>query len=419
MRKRHRKNAGGKKTDRFAHLPRETAEPTHDINERFTAEDGAVFMLRSALEGDMTDLKDLYFRVYEGKYTLPEICNPDKMKWAIHDPNYLWLIARKGEKLIGSVIFLIDKRHRLSKCFAGAVLPESRGYKIMKRLMERGIRYIFNEKNYCDLIYGIVRTFVTLSFHGDLKELGFIDTGIFPNVRKVSEYETHSLKLLFRESTLNQRLQPPNIIPQATELFNIVKERLGLEPAIIADYRYRTPENLEKLEYIVEKSDEIEWEYYEKRDSGQLILSFYPFHYPGIKLRTPDNGTQIFIHFEERDGHADLMGIQTETPEKLTEILSSLAPACENIGIKYLEMLVNAYQPDLQKKIYEADFLPCAYMPGFITGTDGRRLDFMMVSRTFVPLNFKGIKLTDDNRPLVRAYYRVMTTKLWEDLEHA
>ena len=40
-------------------------------------------------------------------------------------------------------------------------------------------------------------TFVSLSFHQDLRGLGYVDTGIFPNVRRVRDYETHGFKCCF------------------------------------------------------------------------------------------------------------------------------------------------------------------------------------------------------------------------------
>lgn len=393
--------------------------PTHNIDETYPLSCGLTLRLQTASEDDMDEIKRLYYVTYGGNYTLPEVVNTDKMKWAVNDPNYLWLLCRVDEKIAGSVIFLTDERHRLGKALAGVVLPDFRGYKIMKTAMERGIRYVFQEKDRCDLIYGVVRTFVTKTFHEDLAELGFIDLGIFPNVRKLSKYETHGLKVLFREGALKKRKTPPRLIQPSNAIYEIVQKRLGLDPAEPVEYKYETPSELEKFEFYIEKSPDIEWEYYKKRDQGKLIMSVFPFHYPEIKLYTRDKRTQAYIHFEERDGHGDLMGLETDQPEKLTHILESIAGYAESMGIKYLEILLDAYNPEQQMRAYEADFLPCAYFPAITAGPDGKRLDFVVTCRTFVPLDFKDIKLTDGSRPYVRAYYKLRTTKLWEDLEHA
>lgn len=391
----------------------------HKIDEVFQSEKGEEFRLKIASEEDMDDIKKLYFLVYGGNYTLQEVNNTDKMKWAINDPHYIWIIIEYNEKIVGSVVFLVDPVNRLGKTFAGVVIPELRGHKLMKYAMKRGIQYVFEEKNLCDLIYGVVRTFVTKSFHQDLSDLGFIDMGIFPNVRKVSKYETHGLKVVFRDKALERRKKTPLLIPASNQIYEIVRERLNLENAQVVDYHYDTPPPPEKFDFYVEKSHDIEWEYYKKRDSGELILSFYPFHYPEIKLYTKDKKTQVYIHYEERDGHGDLMGLQTDQPEKITGILESIAEFAESIGIKYMEMLIDAYNEDQQKKAYEADFLPCSYFPAMMKDEDGKRIDYIVTCRTFVPLDFKGMKLTEGTRAYTRAYYKIRTTKLWEDLEHA
>ncbi|MFP4499213.1 MAG: hypothetical protein ACLFQV_13465 [Vulcanimicrobiota bacterium] len=376
------------------------------------------FNLRIAEETDMDSLKDLYFQVYGGKYTLPEVVDPDKMKWAINDPNFVWLVTETDKKLVGSVLFVMEKKHKLGKSLAGVVLPEFRGHKLMRHALKTGLDYILYEKDYVDVVYGVVRTFVTGGFHKDLKELGFVDIGIFPNVRKVSKYETHGLKALFKPEALQKRNIPPTLIPQANEIYEIVRERLELEKAQVVDYTYNTPAKFTEYKFETGKSPDIEWKYYKERDKNKLQMSFYPFHYPEILLHTPDKTTRAYIHFEERDGHGDLMGLYTENPGDLTSILNSIAEEAEDMGIKYLELLVSAYDYETQKKAYEADFIPCAYFPA-VEMEEDKRLDFVAMCRNFVPLNFKEMKLTDDTRAYIRSYFKLCTLKLWEDLKHA
>lgn len=391
----------------------------HLINLEIEDAGSGSFLLRTAEESDMDGLKELYFQVYGGKYTLPEVTSTDKMKWAINDPNYLWLVIEREGRLIGSVLFVTDAVHRLGKSLAGVVLPEFRGINLMKTAIKKGIDYCLYEKNIVDVIYGVVRTFVPEGFHRDLKEMGFVDLGIFPNVRKVSQYETHGLKGLFKPEALNVRKTGPNLIPQSGEIYAIVKERLRLEEPEIVDYKYQTPGSFVQYGFNVEKSPEIEWEYYEKRDSKKLLMSFYPFHYPEIRLRTDDGRTSAYIHFEERDGHGDLMGLETDDEDNLTSILESVAVKAESMGIRYLELLVDAFNYNQQIRAFEADFCPCAYFPAVKMDSDGRRTDYVVMCRNFIPLNFRGIKLTDDTRAYVRAYYKLRSTKLWEDMSYA
>ncbi len=391
---------------------------THSIQEVARPSGGEEYCLGVAEEKDMEELRNLYYQVYGGKYTLPEVADSDKMKWAIKDSNYLWLIIRRLDEMVGAVLFVTDRHHRLGKSLAGVVQPEHRGNKIMKWAIGHGLDYILHREKLVDAVYGVVRTFVPQSFHDDLEDLGFVDVGVFPNVRKVSSFETHGLKVLIRPEALSARRQSPRLIPQSGDIYDIVRERLNLEPAEKISYHYHTPKNFIKYDLSVEKSPDIEWEYYKKRDSGELLMSFYPFHYPQIRLSTPDGGTQAYIHFEERDGHGDLMGLHTDQPENLTSILEAVSEVAVGMGIRYLEVLINAFDENMQMRAYEADFCPCAYFPA-MEARDGQRVDFVVMCRNFVPLDFRKIRLTDKTRQFVRAYYKNRSAKLWEDLNYA
>lgn len=389
------------------------------IEETIALEEGPPLYLREASESDMQDIKSLYYKIYGGKYTLPEINDSDKMKWAINDPNYLWLLCEHEKKIVASVIFVVEPIHKIGKTFAGIVSPEFRGHKLMKRLIQVGIDYLVDKRNFCDLLYGVVRTFAPLSFHADLKELGFIDMGIFPNVRKVKKYETHSLKVLYKTGALDKRKKTPCLIDPANEIYEIAKTRLFLEDAIVeknySNHQKASREFTE--EFLIEKSPEVEWEYYRHRDAGYLIFDYFPFHYPQLKLYTRDASSEIFIHFLEDDGYATIVGLKTNR-ENLVPLLNTACEYIENMGIKYLECLVSAYEPEAQKQLYQANFLPCAYFPAAKKESGPMRSDLLIFCRLFVPLNFQGVTFTEDTKEFAQAFHKINSTKVWEDLRN-
>lgn len=383
-------------------------------------DDSKEVILRKALESDIDDIKDLYYKVYGGKYSLPEVTNRDKMKWIINDPNYLWLIMELKNDIIGSVIFVTDSHHLIGKAFGGVVAPEFRGHKLLKIAMKKGLDYLMQETRLCDLVYGVVRTFAPLSFHEDLKELGFVDLGIFPNVRKLHRYETHGLKVNFHPEALKNRKDTPELIPAANKIYEIIRNKLGLDAAVVDTEPYKSLNKYpsEKIKLFIERSAEIEWEYYEQRDRGELIFDFFPFHHPQLKLYTKDFSTEVFVHFQEIDGHASILGIKTDI-EDLTVLLISISEYLESMGIKYLEVLTKAYQLDFQRQLFRSNFLPCAYFPAAKRKLSGAREDYVVFCRCFVPLNFQGLHFTPDIKPYAQAFYQIYSEKLWEDLEKA
>lgn len=387
---------------------------------------GEELLVRHADDKEMDDLKKLYFDVYGGRYTLPEVTNRDKMKWVLNDPNYLWLVACDKEQLVGAVIFVVDRKHRVGKSLAGVIRPQYEGKHIMLSLMRKGLNHLMDEKKLCDLQYAVVRT-VSVAPQKMLTRLGFVGLGIFPNVRRIRGYETHGLAALFKPVSLAARKRTPVLIPPVEQIFKVTSSMLRLGKAKIKNKIAKSSlKDVQKnvkgndlsseVEFLIERSKELEWEYYRLRDTGKLNAEFFPFHYPNVKLYTRDQKTEVFLNFQEIDGHADLLGIKTDRWD-LANLLCRVGDYAESLGVKYLEMLVSAYDPELQWSAYKANFLPCAYFPAFKMGEGGERLDYVVMFRSFVPLTFGGLKLTDKTKPYLVAFYKIYTKRLMEQIE--
>ncbi|MHB2016490.1 MAG: GNAT family N-acetyltransferase [Candidatus Xenobia bacterium] len=389
-------------------------------------DDGRSLIMRQATEADMDAIKALYLSVYGGSYTLPEVTDRDKMKWAINDPNYLWILvespaeADTGEpaRLVSSVVFVVDPVHRIGKTFAGLVDPQWRGHHVLTRTLEHGMAHVMDSPEpMADVVYAVVRTLTPRSFHHDLQSVGFNDLGVFPNVRKVRKYETHGLKVRFNADALKQRRQVPRLIPASQQIYAVSQKLLGLEDARVESIRLpRRRPDPGRFQFFVEKSPEVEWEYYGLRDEGKLTYDFFPLHYPQLKLYTRDQRDIVYIHFLETDGHACILGLKTEE-EDHAAFLQAVGEMAESLGIKYLELLVSAYDPLAQQYAYDANFLPCAYFPAMKRDEQEQRLDCVVTSCTFVPPHFSGLTLTPESRPYVQAFYKVYIARLWEEIQ--
>lgn len=382
-------------------------------------EDGKNIILRQATTEDMDDIKHLYYVVYGGKYTLPEINDSDKMKWVINDPNYFWLLGEYKGEIVSSVIAIIDPKNRIGKTFAGIVHQEFRGNKLLRKKLEIINQVLIKELNSCDLIYAVVRTFAPVSLHEDLKEIGYVDLGIFPNVRKVQSYETHGLKAYYKEGILSKRKKSPRLMPAVNNIYEIIKDKLGLENATIDEGAINIPgkNNLTIDKLYIEKNKDIEWEYYKQRDAGNLLFAFYPFYYPELKLYTKNNESEVYIHFQEIDGHAFITGLRTG--QDLILFLNLVCEYLESMDVKYLEIITPAYDSEMQKKLFAANFLPCAYFPALSLNEAGQREDYVVFCRNFVPLNFQGMHFFEGAKPYAMAFYKNYSEKLWKDLENA
>jgi len=387
------------------------------INEWLELADGTRLRVREALPNDLSALSDLYDQVYGGTYSLPEVSDRDLMRRVLNDPQHLWLAAEDQGELVGTVLFQIDSAQRLGKAAAGVVSPDHRGHKLMVAIVERGLKWLLEESRQCDLVYAVVRTFISPEVHHDLKSLGFVDLGVFPNVRKLSRNEIHGLKVCYTPAALAARRGPPHLTPQANRIYKIARDRLDLEPAMV-EYREPLFNRGRSFDFQVDRGADVPEEYLGRKSRGELNFAFFPFHEPQLRFRTTDGSTQVYIHFQPKDGHASLLGLVTDHDD-IRDVLEAVSLKGDALGFNYLELLIDADDPVTLWQAYQAGFLPCAYAPGLYLQKDGRRLDYVVTCRYFVPLHFSGLQLAEDIKPYMKAFIITRMNKLLEDVDRA
>lgn len=389
-----------------------------DFGKAWTLPDGRRITLRNARADESQAIRALYVSQYGDRYTLSEVMDPAKHAEVLGSPDWHWILAECDGQLVASLLFGLERSHRLGKALGGVVLPEMRGHKVMRVMLEEGLRLHLRESGPMDLVYAVVRTFISRSFHHDLSQLGFVDTGIFPNVRRVAQYETHGLKVLLSPQAYDRRRMGPLLIPHVADLYRIVRARLGLEAASIVPWR-PAPVSADRVQLfpLVEASTAARRKFLHQTSRDQ-VYNFFPLHGPDLILVDSSREVRVFLSHQAKDGHATILGMRPG-PYPRSTVLNSVTDYCEQIGCVYLELLVSAYEPWLQAEAYQAGFLPCGYFPAAYCGPDGLRHDYVVTSKTYVPLHFRGLKLTEDSKPLLLEFFKLYTSSLWEDLMDA
>lgn len=389
-----------------------------DFGKTWRLSDGRALVLRNARLEEAQAIRQLYISQYGDRYTLSEVMDRDKNLEILASPDWHWMLAECEGKLVASLLFGLERVHRLGKALGGVVLPDMRGHKVMRVMLEEGLRLHLREGGPMDLVYAVVRTFISLNFHHDLAQLGFVDTGIFPNVRKVAQYETHGLKVLLAPHAKQRRRTTPLLIPQLADLYEIVRSRLGLERATIIPWRPSPPiHDRVVLSPLLEAETPARRKFLHQTTRGQ-VFNFFPLHGPDMILVDASRQVRVFLSYAAKDGHATVLGMTTG-PYARDVVLHSVADYCEQMGSVYLELLIPAYEPRLQAEAYQAGFLPCAYFPAAYRGGDGLRHDYIVWSKTYVPLHFRGLRLTEEAKPFLLEFFKLYTSSLWEDLMDA
>ena len=389
-----------------------------------TTGDGRTVLVRNATIDDATALKSLYIEVYGGHYTLEVITNLSIMRQALSSHDYYWLVLEYREQLVGSVIFLVNRRQKLAKVFAAIVREDFRGHNLTTLLIEHGIELLMRRKHWVEIVYATTRT-VSPAPQRLVEHIGFKKLGIFPNVRKVLGYETHGLAGLFSEAALAARKQPVVLIPELLPLFEIVSTDLPLGKAVIEEVK-PTPniyhsDSAYDFEIIRGAPRFIQQRFSELKKRGRITMHFFPFHTPNLLLVTSDLSTEIYCHYSEADRHCVIIGYGGNRKiDNYTHFLDSISFTLEDLGIRYLELLVGAYNPKTLREVLNARFLPSAYFPAMriISRGDknpfyhpGERLDYIVFSKSFEVLDFHNIKPEGKNIDYLRYYF-----SMWKEM---
>lgn len=360
--------------------------------------DGRQALMRRATPEDAEGIFLLYQAVYEGTYTLPIVNLREERRAALSDPGTLWLVDEIDGRIVGSVIFSVDGAIRCGKVFAAAVVPECRRGELMFETLRAGIDHLLYQDGSVDVIYATTRT-QSVAPSRLLRKLGFVSMGIFPNVHRLIDYETHGLMAIFHPAAWEKRSRPPVLIPEVNGFYEIVRDTFGLEPAQIEAVT-------DRLKLHVTRGDEARHEYERLRAAGELVWYFFPFHRPNLMFSTESGSVQAFLNREGKDGHGVVVGlkIDRESVAHLEHVLEVVFDTACTLGIEYLEILVDAYSPKHQRAALTAGYLPCGYFPSFELQPDGQRRDYLILAKTMAPLNFSNVQMTPRDRKFLDVY---------------
>ena len=156
--------------------------------------------IRQADKDDIYAISRLYFDVYGGTYPDSHVKDFLHISEFLNDPNLHWLVAISENKIIASVIYKYDPENKIAKAFGAVVEKQYRGHDLTEQMMQFGKKHLEKLPNGVDIIYATTRT-INASAQILTEKQGYKKLGIFPNVRKAANYETHCLTALFLKSS--------------------------------------------------------------------------------------------------------------------------------------------------------------------------------------------------------------------------
>lgn len=368
---------------------------------------GKRLLVNRAAPDDVLRIRWLFARVYGGNYPFSLIYDARECAKAIESDRYLWLLARDGDQVVGSIVFTMDRALKLGKVFGGVVAEEYRGQDLAERMLSFGLDVVVKRMGAVRSVYATTRT-VSIGPQRLAEKVGFKKLGIFPNVHKVQRSETHTLAVFYGDGALAERAGTPQLPLSLKPFFALVRRETGIPEADYKDLAVPEVSGETAFETIAAPQFVLR-RFSEARAAGGLVLDFFPFHEPNLLLVSPDGATEIFVYRSAKDGHCVLVGAASKTLE-LGRLLDHGAAFLEGMGVRYFEVLIDARDAGTVNQALGARFLPSAYYPA-MRWDSGSGRDYLVMSRSLAVLDFKGISLQPAFADYLREYFRLWTER--------
>ena len=350
---------------------------------------------------DFSDINKLYNEVYKGYYPLPETYNKKIFDEVVDDDSHFWLVAEEEGKPVASLIMVGSRKRGVCKCYGAA---------IRKDFQAKGIVYTLHkeaEKMAKYPIYYAIARMNVVTPQKLLRKLDFYPLGIFPNAMRVKDVETHGLFVSYRGDMLKERKRPV-IIEPIREIYDCARDVLNLDAAdtvpLIREEHPRNP-----VDFRINTSPTVRWEWADYRGQEVLIMDYFPFFEPNMKLYSEDMTSEVFIHYSPTSAHMYVLGIKSEND--LREVFEGISNVALSFGCYYIELVAPTSSPDLQSAMYLSDFLPSAYFPAFKKARTFRE-DCFIACKLLLPPQFGNVHVDDMNKNFLRAYCDIYTEKI-------
>lgn len=361
---------------------------------------------------DIDELLKLYFMTYGHNYPIAFGNNAQAAGQAILSDDCVWLVARDRARdgmIVGSLVYELDRADKVAKAMALVVHPDYRKVGIASRLCSWGDNLIKAGGEF-NSVYTTTRTdnvAVQVIF---LKE-NYYPLGIFPNAHKIKRFETTTLFAKFKEGVLERRAPTEKIPARLVPLYEVVKQTypaLKIPPAATLSDRHikkhspwsTTFETIFAPNYVL------------RRFRAQITdanAQFYPFHLPNLLMADESGKIEIFAYFNPQDGYCTLISCN-QPMFALHEYFPSILESMRSLGISYVEVLIGADRFESIEVLLRAQFLPSALYPA-MREVGGLTYDYVIMTRTMEPLDFRGMKVEQAFKPYVDQY-----VSLWKQM---
>ena len=358
---------------------------------------------------DVDELLRLYFMVYGNTYPIALGTDRQIMSSVLSEGKDLWLIARDSRRncIVGSAVIEIDYAEKIGKLEAVVSHPEYRRSGIATMLVRSATEQALSGKAPMNSVYTTTRT-VSLGPQLMCVDSGYIPFGIFPNAHKLKQYETVTLMTKYRSGVLNRRIPVQGVSAKIAPLWYTMNGHIGSAavPEILSAERFEAPGPAYEFE-IIEAQKFITRRFLEFCERPRE--HFYPFHSPNVLFISTDGSVEIFAYLSRQDRYCTLISLNVSF-KQLRHRMENLLEMLKEHNAEYIETLLPVSDHESIAAMLDDDFLPSAIYPA-MREIDGSMYDYIVMSRTMVPLDLRGMQIAAPFKPYIDQYI-----ELWKQM---
>jgi len=364
--------------------------------------------IRRAINHDLASIIELYSEVYDGTYPDQSFSDIYLLKESILK-DFLF-VAFDKDKVIACIKILYDPKNKIAKAGAAVVAEAYRGHNLTQELISHGIDVLKHSESGLEVLYAVTRT-VNQSAQTLTENLGFKKLGIFPNVHKTNENETHALAAMYFGDALEKRYKDFDQHPKVMGHYKLAQKELNLETRQENnDFDKKNYDKPSRNMEIINAKNFVNYRKNKLIEAQEIDFAFFPFHTPTHLITNEDQTNEVFCYINKIDNYCVITGIKIDREVDLADLLGKVSGLLRNIGVRYVELLVRANRLNVIEKFLKAKFIPSGYFPSFQL-ENKTRYDYVVFSKSFEILDFNNINPKGLNKEFLKEYIR-----LWEEI---
>ena len=347
-------------------------------------------VLRLARPEDAEEIVHIYLDIYKGTYPYKEMESVEEVREMIQSNEYEWLMFMDSEgTTVGCFTYQLDFEKRRGYMRGFNLKPYYQGkIDAVKACVGSMIGVWSTYHDRISMWYCENRTAHSKSQY-IAQVCGIKPIAFFPCKDVfLNKVESDLMQIVYKKEAIkDQRCkETPRILPEIKSCYSYADNRYQLGDVIITSPRVRL-----NLREIVKLKHTLELEI-EKENFGYESFTITFKHRDSYLkfLYTPQ-----VQNFEKIEYHITRL-------EELFVFLQEFKRIAHEIGIRYYECFVSAYEPEHQKVFVDAGFIPRGYVPSWMYHPDTDEFEDHIVFNYFKGDIDKNIRLIDEGWDLLK-----------------